>query len=780
MMNADQLISRAEAVLLTRCHTSLENADAAQLHTALSAAAMEALAPVWSRREKERQGKRQAYYLSAEYLLGRLVYNNLFNMGLLSDVKRLLAERGVDIAILEDIEDAALGNGGLGRLAACFLDSAVTHDVPLTGYGLRYRFGLFKQSFQNFRQQEEPDDWQRFGDPWSTQRLDLAVTVDMKSGSVLAVPYDMPVVGYGGKNVGTLRLWETQSLHEIDFPLFNQQKYREASADKNRAEDITKFLYPNDTLRAGKLMRVKQQYVLVSASMQDLLRAYRQRHGGDYSFFAAEHAVQLNDTHPVMAIPELIRLLELDGVSFEDAFRIARDTFAYTNHTVMQEALEKWDLSLLSAVCPDIVRIIRLIDARFRADMRKENVDVLPTRCVIEGKRVHMAQLAVYATHMTNGVAALHSEILKRDVFADWYALYPERFQNKTNGITQRRWLGLCNPELCGLIEQRIGSGFLTDLEELSRLKPLIDDEMIAAFRAVKRLKKEQLAAEIERREGVKLDPAMLFDVQVKRLHEYKRQFMNALSIWAIYCGLKDGSIRDFTPTAFIFGAKAAPGYDRAKAVIFLINQIAAKVNADPETSDRLKVVFVQNYNCSWAEKIIPAADVSEQISPAGTEASGTGNMKLMLNGAVTLGTFDGANVEIVEQAGRENNYIFGATVEELNAIKGSYDPKALYESDPTIARALDALTDGTFLDPDGALKELKSAILAGASWHAPDHYFVLYDFAAYMRAKLAANRDYAADPRGFARKCLVNVASAGPFSSDRTIAQYAREIWNV
>ncbi len=780
MMNAEQLLKRAEAIALTQSHASLKDADAHQLHDAVAGAAMEALAPVWARKEAARAGKRQACYLSAEYLIGRLVFNNLFCMELLDDTRRLLAERGVDLAALEDVEDAALGNGGLGRLAACFLDSAVTHDIPLTGYGLRYRYGLFKQSFVNNAQHEEPDDWTRWGDPWSVRRADEAVVVEMKTGRVLAVPYDMPVVGYGAKNVGTLRLWQCESLHELDFPLFNQQKYADACADKNKAEDITKLLYPNDSRREGKQLRVKQQYVLVSASLQDILRRYRARHGSDYSAFAAEWAVQLNDTHPVMAIPELIRLLGKDGVPFEEAFGIAFRTFAYTNHTVMQEALEKWDLALLRSVCPEIVSIMKKIDARFRQEMTERGLPVLPTRCIIEGTRVHMAQLAVYATHATNGVAEIHSQILKDDLFANWYAVWPERFQNKTNGITQRRWLGLCNPELSALIASRIGSGFMTELDELEKLKPLIDDRLCEDFRAVKRQKKEELAREIEAATGVVLPPDMIFDVQVKRLHEYKRQFMNALSIWAIYLQLKSGELKDFAPTAFIFGAKAAPGYGRAKAIIRLINMIAGKVNADPETNSRLRVVFVPNYNCSWAEKIIPAADISEQISPAGTEASGTGNMKFMLNGAVTLGTFDGANVEIVEQAGRENNYIFGATVEELNALKGHYDPRALYRADPLIAAVLDALTDGTFEDPDGALKELFSSILAGASWHAPDHYFVLHDFRSYLEAKLAANRDYAADPLGFARKCLMNTASAGKFSSDRTIAQYAREIWDL
>ena len=446
----------------------------------------------------------------------------------------------------------------------------------------------------------------------------------------------------------------------------------------------------------------------------------------------------------------------------------------------MQEALEKWDLSLLSSVCPQIVAILRKIDARFRAEMKQLGKEITPSFCIILDKRVHMAELAVYATHATNGVAALHSEILKDDLFSDWYALYPERFQNKTNGITQRRWLGLCNPELCRLITDTIGGGFETDLDRLHDLIPHLDDDLCRAFHAVKREKKRQLADEILRREGVSLSPDMVFDVQVKRLHEYKRQFMNALSILALYDELKQGKHADLPPVAMIFGAKAAPGYDRAKAIIHWINMIAEKVNNDPETKDRLKVVFVQNYNCSWAEKIIPAADISEQISPAGTEASGTGNMKLMLNGAVTLGTFDGANVEIVEEAGRENNYIFGATVEELNALKETYNPVKIYKANPLLKKALDTLIDGTFPDDDGALKELHDAILKGASWHKPDHYYVMQDFDSYYKTKLQAIRDAKADETAFAHKCLMNVACSGKFSSDRTIRQYAKEIWHV
>ena len=779
-MNAKTLIRDAEQRLMTEAHKEWKDASAVELHNAISGAAMDAIASLWKKKEDARFPHRKAAYLSMEFLVGRLIYNNLYCMGLLEETKELLAEKGVDLAMLEDIEDDAFGNGGLGRLAACFLDSAVTCNIPLTGYGLRFRYGLFKQKFENGRQVEIPDDWARYGDPWSIRREDEAVIISMKTGDVLAVPYDMPVIGYGAKNVGTLRLWQTESLHEVDFALFNEQEYAKAAANKNQAEDITKFLYPNDTKKEGKQLRVKQQYVLVSATMQDLLRGYRQRHGSDYSFFSKETAAQLNDTHPSMAIPELIRLLVDDGVSFENAFTIARETFAYTNHTVMQEALEKWDLTLLSSVCPQIVGIIRKIDARFRKEMKKAGKEISSSLCIILDGRVHMAELATYASHAINGVAALHTEILKNDVFAEWYKLYPERFQNKTNGITQRRWLGLCNPELSALIESKIGPYFITDLAQLEKLDPEINAALCKKFINVKKAKKKQLCDEIAKREGVLLDPSMVFDVQVKRLHEYKRQFMNALSILAIYDQLKKGQLKDLPPVAFIFGAKAAPGYDRAKAVIHLINMIADKVNNDPITKDRLKVVFVQNYCCSWAEKIIPAADISEQISPAGTEASGTGNMKLMLNGAVTLGTFDGANVEIVEEAGLDNNYIFGATVEELDKIKDSYDPKKIYNKNTLLRRALDTLTDGTFPDEDGALKELHDAILEGASWHKPDHYYVVKDFESYYETKLRAIRDAGAGDNAFARKCLMNIAHSGKFSSDRTIRQYAKEIWKV
>ena len=779
MINAKDILEKTEINMNWLYHKNTSEANAIQLHNALSQAIMQEISPLWMEKENHRSTGRNAFYISAEYLTGRLIYNNLFCLGILNDVRDGLKEKGVDITVLEDIEDDAFGNGGLGRLAACFLDSAVTHNVPLTGYGLRYRYGLFKQSFRNGRQYEVPDDWSAFGDPWSVRREDEAVTVIMKTGTVKVIPYDMPVIGYGAENIGTLRLWQCESPEEVDFRAFNDQDYHKASSAKNKAEDITKFLYPNDTTNRGKQLRVKQQYVLTSASVQDILRKYRLKYGNDYSSLADEIAVQLNDTHPVMAIPELIRLLMNDGIDFETAFGWCEKIFAYTNHTVMQEALEKWYLPLLSSVCPEIVKIIRMIDRRFTKEMKSRNLEVLPDRCLIRDNMIHMAQLAVYATHATNGVAELHSQLLKDDLFSKWYAIWPERFQNKTNGITQRRWLGLCNPQLCSMIEPLIGDGYLMELDQLKRLEKNITPALCKNFIEVKKAKKIELCEAVKKAEGIDLNPDWVFDVQVKRLHEYKRQFMNALSILAIHDLLKQGKLPDFKPTVMIFGAKSAPGYERAKAIIHFINLIVGKVNQDPETNDRLKVVFIQNYNCSWAEKIIPAADISEQISPAGTEASGTGNMKFMLNGAVTLGTFDGANIEIVREAGRENNYIFGATVEELNKIKDKHDPKKALRSDKLLKKCLDTLIDGTFTDDDGMFSELHDAVLKGASWHKPDHYFITVDFDDYLKTKLQAIAD-TADQISFAKKCLMNVANAGKFSSDRTILQYAKEIWNV
>ena len=769
--NCTNILKWTEAQLKYTYDVTLQEATPQELHEALGEAVMMAISDNWSSSKKARLQQRKAYYFSAEYLIGRLVYSNLYNLGILDEMKQLFAAQGVDLAVLEEIEDAALGNGGLGRLAACFLDSAASCDIPLSGYGLRYKFGLFKQSFDDQgSQKENADDWTKFGDPWSYRRYNHTVKVKFPDHTVLAVPYDVPVIGYDTHNINTLRLWQCEAEEELDFSAFNDQDYLRALDQKNKAEDITRVLYPNDSTWEGKRLRIKQQYVLSSASLQDMLRTFKTAHGNDLSRFADYYAVQLNDTHPAMSIPELIRLLMDEGMDFDQSFSIAQRTFSYTNHTVMAEALEKWPLDLLGSVVPEIVDIIRRIDEK----LQREH----PGLFIIKDNTAHMANLSVYVSSYVNGVAEIHSQILKDDLFHDWYQVYPDRFQNKTNGVTPRRWMGLCNPELTQMLKYRIGGDFLKDLDKLSELKPMIDEDMVRQFNAIKRQKKEQLCKVIAEKEGVQLNPDFIFDVQIKRLHEYKRQLMNALSIVDIYFRLKNGELTDFRPTVYIFGAKSAPGYARAKAIIRYINRIAKLINNDPAVSDKLKVVFVQNYNCSYAEHIIPAADISEQISPAGTEASGTGNMKLMLNGAVTLGTLDGANVEIAQEAGMDNEYIFGHTVQEINNAKDSYCARSIYDTDSHLHRAIDTLVDGT-VPTDDAQKELHHALLDGASWHKADNYFVLLDYASYMDAKLRVNRDYA-DRLAFGRKCLENVASGSKFSSDRTIRQYADEIWHI
>lgn len=755
-----------------------------RMYAAVSGAAMKLLPEGWNRPGAARK---LACYFSAEYLTGRLVYSNLLNMGLLEEAERLLEEYGFAPSALEEVPDAALGNGGLGRLAACFLDSAATHDIPLDGFGIRYRYGLFKQHFKDGFQKETADEWLHYGDPWSVRREDEAVWVRFRDQTVKAVPYDMPVIGYGGGTVNTLRLWQAEAQNEFDFPRFNRFQYDGALREKNRAEEISAALYPNEDAPSGKMLRLKQQYFFSSASLQTLVRRYAAEHGEDFSGFADAYAIQLNDTHPVISIPELLRILMADyGLSHPEAFPIIQKTFAYTNHTILAEALEKWNLDYLYDVIPEVYPYIVLLNNALNRELMAGGLteeEREPYR-IVSGGQVHMARMAIYATHSTNGVAQVHSDLLKTDALKEWYLLYPDRFNNKTNGITQRRWLRLCNPELSGFITRRIGDGWVRDLDELEKLIPLADDPVaVEEFAAVKKRNKERLCGHIEKAEGVRLDPGFLFDVQIKRLHEYKRQFLNALSILDIYFGLKDGSIQDFHPTAFLFGAKAFPSYTRAKAILKLINEIARLVGGDPDVKDKIQVLFVQDYNVSYAEKLIPAADISEQISTAGKEASGTSNMKLMLNGAVTLGTMDGANIEIVEQAGEENNYIFGASVEEIGRLtkEKSYDPMALYRKSPRIRRVMDTLVDGTLKDgKTGLFRELYDSILEGASWHPADQYFLLLDFEDYCDAKLRAIRDYGRDPAAFARKCLLNTASAGRFSSDRTIREYAKEIWGL
>ncbi len=772
--------SNVKLILDMEYQKSIREADTKELYHAVTKAAMRTLGRDWG---LTAPGKKVCYF-SAEFLIGRLIYSNLYNMGMLNQFNELMSENNLDIRMFEDIEDAALGNGGLGRLAACYLDSGATLGITLHGYGIRYKYGLFKQYIENGFQKEVPDDWQRFGDPWSVRKEEEKVRVDYKGQSVYAVPYDMPVIGYGGKKINTLRLWQAEPLESFNFELFNQQKYDKANKNKNEAEAISSLLYPNDSTDEGKKLRLKQEYFFAAATLKDLVLKYKNKFGEDFSHFSAEYAIQLNDTHPVVAIPELIRIfMEEEKISFAKSLRIAKETFAYTNHTVMAEALEKWNSGLFRCVIPKIYKYILFIQKALLKELYaagKNTWEAHRPFLIVDNDTIHMARLAVYASHSTNGVAAIHTEILKNDVLKDWYEFYPERFNNKTNGITQRRWLAIANMELAGFITDKIGNSWITDLDRLKELEKFADDtNTMKQFNDIKRIKKKQLADYIYKMEGVRVNPEFIFDIQVKRLHEYKRQLLNAFSILDIYFGLKDGRIKDFNPTVFLFGAKSAPGYFRAKAIIKFINEVAKMIDLDEEVRDKLQVVFVQNYNVSYAEKLAPAADISEQISTAGTEASGTGNMKFMLNGAVTLGTYDGANIEIVEQAGEENNYIFGARVEEIRAIRDTYQARAIYDQNPRVKRVVDTLVDGTFDDEKtGMFLELYNALLNGASWHRPDHYYLLLDFLPYCETKLQANRDYS-DWYSFRRKCFMNTVNAGKFSSDRAVSEYANSIWN-
>ncbi|MBO4876941.1 MAG: glycogen/starch/alpha-glucan phosphorylase [Ruminococcus sp.] len=763
----------------------IKSATPQQLHNALGDTVMELYREQWENARQEHLSKRRAAYLSMEFLVGRAVYDNLLCLGIYDEVSEVFSELGLDLKDLEVIEDAALGNGGLGRLAACFLDSAATLGLPLDGYGIRYKYGLFKQSIVDGCQKEDIDDWTRYGDPWSVRCDEDTVLIEYSGQTVKAVPYDMPVFGCRTKNIGTLRLWQAEPVKEFDFDTFNRQEYLEASKEKIYAEDISRVLYPNDDTDEGKKLRLKQQYFFSCASLTDILRKHKARFG-TLDNIADYITVQLNDTHPVISIPELIRqLVDNEGWSFDRAYETAKKVFNYTNHTVMQEALEKWYTGLVEEVLPRIYAIIIQINEALIAELYAAGVpkDKIGRMKIIKGDLIHMADMACCCSSHINGVAEIHTQILRDTVLADWYSLRPEVFRNETNGITQRRWLALCNRELSGLITELLGDdGWITDLDRLHELAKYADDEnVLRRFIDIKQEKKTQLSGFIKSKEGIDLSPEFIYDIQIKRLHEYKRQLLNAFSILWLYYGIKDGSIKDFKPTAFIFGAKSAPGYRRAKAIIRYINEVGRIVASDPETRDLIRVIFVQNYNVSYAEKLVAAADVSEQISTAGTEASGTGNMKLMLNGAVTLGTYDGANIEIVQEAGEENNYIFGARVEDLEKIVPDYDSRKVFAEDDMIRRVVTSLIDGTVSDGgSGDFRELYTALLDGASWHAPDHYYLLGDIRSYVEAKLRTNSDYRDDRMGFARRQWLNMCNAGKFSSDRTIADYAENIWKI
>lgn len=783
-MNRELITSRMQGYALTTFGMNFEDLGNKEKYTVFSKAIMEDILPQWQASLKKFDGKKKAYYLSAEFLMGRALSNNLINLRKLEEMKEMLEGLSIDYNALEEAEsDAGLGNGGLGRLAACFLDSAATLNYSLTGYGIRYNYGIFEQQFINGYQVEKGDEWLSQGDSWSVRREDKKVLVTFKDQTVVAVPYDTPIIGFGGDTINTLRLWQSEAVNAFDFGAFNNQDYDKAVKEKNDAENISKVLYPNDSMEKGKILRLKQQYFFVSASLQDLIREHKKNHN-DFKNFAKLHAVQLNDTHPAVAVPELVRLLGLEGVSFKKAMSIAVDTFAYTNHTILKEALEQWSVKLYKKILPDVYKIIVKIDNMMKKELLEKGVseDKLSEFSIIADGNIKMAWLSIYGTHSTNGVAQLHTNILKETELREWYLLYPERFNNKTNGITQRRWLVEANPRLAEFITELLGNEtWITNLDNLKELKKFAsDDEIIRRFIEIKKSKKKELKEYILTKEGVEIDENSIFDIQIKRLHEYKRQLLNAFHILYLYNRLKEDESFDITPRTFIFGAKSAPGYDRAKAIIKFINAIAELVNNDESIKGKIKVVFVENYGVSYAQRLFPAADISEQISTAGKEASGTGNMKFMLNGAPTIGTFDGANVEIVEEAGLENNYIFGLTVEQIEEIKDSYDPVKELKKDKRLEKVVNALTDGTFdLKPEETFEELKNSLLKGASWHTPDNYFVIKDFDAYVEAQEQVGEDFKNELE-FYRKAFINMASAGKFSSDRTIEEYAKEIWNI
>ena len=752
----------------------------------------------------DEQGAKRLYYLSMEFLIGRSLGNNLCNLEIFDLCAAALRQMGYNLSdILEEEPDAALGNGGLGRLAACFLDSLATLGMPGYGYGINYEFGLFKQVIENGYQKEYPDHWRAHGSPWMIEYPDEACFVpvygeierDLSRSEGLAsrwvgpriligVPHDMPIVGYGGHTVNRLRLYTAQASHEFDMEIFNQGDYIRAVEQKIISETISKVLYPSDSVLSGKELRLLQEYFLVSCALQDILRHYKKRHLSLEDF--PEHvAIQLNDTHPAIAVAELMRLfVDEHGISWESAWNLTRNTFAFTNHTLLPEALEKWPLSLFEKVLPHHLQIIYKINEEFLGLVARRWPDEpgrLSRMSIIEegnGKEIRMAHLAIVGSHSVNGVAKLHSELVKTKLVPDFYALWPDKFNNKTNGVTQRRWLLKANPRLAALISRTIGDRWITDLEKLRELESYAtDDEIQHEFRSIKRANKLRLARVVRETTGIEIDPSSFFDIQVKRIHEYKRQLLNVMHIIHLYLSIVEDGVQPVVPRTCIFAGKAAPGYWEAKQIIKLINAVAEKVNADSRANEWLRIVFVPDYRVSLAEKIIPAADLSEQISTAGKEASGTGNMKFAMNGALTMGTLDGANIEILEEVGPDNIFIFGLTAEEIERMReeGSYDPRAWYEEDDRIRRVMDTFASSLFAPDEPSLfRWIYEKLLDGG-----DPYFHLADLGAYIEKQLEASARYL-DPGEWSRKAILNVARIGRFSSDRTIREYASEIWNI
>jgi starch phosphorylase len=750
-----------------------------------------------------RAAAKRVYYLSLEFLMGRALVNNLINLGMYENMRRALEDLGIDLEELIDEEtDAGLGNGGLGRLAACFLDSMATLSLPAYGYGIRYEFGIFDQDIVNGYQVERPEEWLRFGNAWEVGRPEYQVpvhfngrtekkadargqmrTVWVPARTVLGMPYDTPIVGYRNDTVNTLRLWRARASEELDLADFNAGDYLAAVEDKNLSENISKVLYPNDLTVMGKELRLQQQYFFVACSISDIVRRHLKIYDG-FEQLTDKVAIQLNDTHPAIAVAELMRVMIDDhGVPWERAWDITRATFGYTNHTLMPEALERWTVDLFGRVLPRHLEIIYDINARFLDEVRTrypaDNAKLARMSLIEEEpvKQVRMANLAVVGSHSVNGVAALHTDLLKRDLFADFNELYPERFNNKTNGVTLRRWLLASNPKLAALITECIDGAWVTDWRELERLAPVATDKVVKKrFAEIKRENKEVLAGLIEFDSGIKVDLDSMFDVQVKRMHEYKRQLLNLMHVIALYHRLKEGKVKDVVPRTVIFAGKAAPGYMMAKGIIKLINNVAEVVNRDPDIKGLLKVAFLKNYRVSLAERIFPASELSEQISTAGKEASGTGNMKFALNGALTIGTLDGANVEIREQVGAENFFLFGLTVEQVKALRyKGYNPAEYYRSNPELRGVIDAIANGEFSKDEPRLfQPIVDSLL-----HAGDYYMLLADFASYVACQDQVAKAYR-DQNRWNEMALINIAKSGMFSSDRTIQQYADEIWKV
>ena len=787
----------------------VEEATPQQLFQAVSYAVKEAIIDDWlaTQKQYEKDDPKTVYYMSMEFLLGRALGNNLINMTAYKEVKEALEEMGIDLNVIEDQEpDPALGNGGLGRLAACFLDSLATLGYASYGCGIRYRYGMFKQKIRGGYQVEAPDNWLKDGNPFELRRPEYAKEVRFGGNirveydetgkthfvqenyeSVMAIPYDYPIVGYGNHIVNTLRIWDAEAIVNFQLDSFDRGDYHKAVEQENLAKNIVEVLYPNDNHIAGKELRLKQQYFFVSASIQAAITKFKKKHG-DISKLPEKVTFQMNDTHPTVAVAELMRiLLDEENLGWNEAWDITTKCCAYTNHTIMAEALEKWPIDLFSRLLPRIYQIIQEIDRRFVEQVRAQypgNEEKVKKMAILMDGQVKMAHLAIVAGYSVNGVAKLHTEILKNQELKDFYQMMPEKFNNKTNGITQRRFLMHANPLLADWVTEKLGTKeWITDLSKMSGLKEWLDDEeALKEFMTIKFKNKERLAAYIKEHNGVEVDPRSIFDVQVKRLHEYKRQLLNILHVMYLYNQIKDHPEMSFYPKTYVFGAKASAGYIRAKEIIKLINSVADVINNDRSINGKLKVVFIEDYRVSNAELIFAAADISEQISTASKEASGTGNMKFMMNGAPTLGTMDGANVEIVDEVGIDNAFIFGLSADEVINYEqnGGYNPYDIYNNDPDIHREVDQLVDGTYSNGDTEMyRDLYNSLLNNQGGSRADMYFILKDFRSYADAQARAMEAYK-DKEKWAKMALKNTACCGKFSADRTIQEYVDDIWHL